>query len=186
MARHRIARPRRHAQQGAVAVMFALSLVVLMGFAGLALDGGRLYINKAELQNAADACALAAAGFLPATGAIPAATFELARNAGRTVATRHKADLQSAAVSGDDVTIEFSTAPTGASWTDNTATAAFNGARVARCKVAPATSLALWFMPVLSSASAQVDAVAAATLDAPNPNCAPGAGLCTVLPSLVQ
>ena len=32
---------------------------VLIGFAGLVLDLGRLYVNKTELQNAADACALA-------------------------------------------------------------------------------------------------------------------------------
>jgi len=48
-------------QRGAVAIITGLAMVVLVGFAGLALDGGRLYLTKTELQNAADACALAAA-----------------------------------------------------------------------------------------------------------------------------
>ena len=53
-------RPTRQAQRGAVAIIVGLTLAVLVGFAGLAIDGGRLYVNKTELQNAADACALAA------------------------------------------------------------------------------------------------------------------------------
>ena len=47
-------------QRGAVAIMVGLSLVVLVGMFGLAVDSGQLYVNKAELQSAADACALAA------------------------------------------------------------------------------------------------------------------------------
>jgi Flp pilus assembly protein TadG len=46
-------------QRGAVAIIVGLVLAVLMGFAGLALDVGHLYVEKTELQNAADACALA-------------------------------------------------------------------------------------------------------------------------------
>ncbi len=45
---------------GAVGIIVALSMVVLVGFVGLALDLGKLYIAKSELQNSADACALAA------------------------------------------------------------------------------------------------------------------------------
>ena len=52
--------PSRRDQRGAVAIIVGLTIAVLVGFAGLALDGGRLYVNKTELQNAADACALAA------------------------------------------------------------------------------------------------------------------------------
>ncbi|MCB1907100.1 MAG: hypothetical protein KDH15_07005 [Rhodocyclaceae bacterium] len=50
-----------------MSVAFALLAVLLLGFVGLGLDVGRLYVSKTELQNAADACALAAAGAL--TGA---------------------------------------------------------------------------------------------------------------------
>ena len=54
---------RRH-QRGAVTIVFGLMLVVLIGFAGLALDLGRLFVIKTELQNAMDACALSAASQL--------------------------------------------------------------------------------------------------------------------------
>jgi Flp pilus assembly protein TadG len=56
---HSIA-PRRR-QGGAVLVLVALAMIALIGFVGLALDLGKLYVTKSELQNSADACALAAA-----------------------------------------------------------------------------------------------------------------------------
>ncbi len=46
---------------GAFAVVFALSLAGLMGFAGVAVDGARLYSAQAALQAAADGAAIAAA-----------------------------------------------------------------------------------------------------------------------------
>lgn len=51
--------PRR--QHGAVAIMFAISVFVLFGFMALAIDLGRTYVVRTELQNAADAAALAGA-----------------------------------------------------------------------------------------------------------------------------
>lgn len=47
-------------QRGAVAIILGIMLAVLIGFAGLALDLGRFFIIKTELQNAMDACALSA------------------------------------------------------------------------------------------------------------------------------
>ena len=44
----------RCAQRGSVAIIVGLSMVVLVGLVGLALDGGRLYATKTELQNGAD------------------------------------------------------------------------------------------------------------------------------------
>ncbi|MDR7151495.1 Flp pilus assembly protein TadG [Hydrogenophaga palleronii] len=61
--RNRRAATARH-QRGAVAIMLGLTLAVLIGFAGLALDLGRFFIIKTELQNAMDACALAASSQL--------------------------------------------------------------------------------------------------------------------------
>lgn len=49
-----------HGQRGAVAILLGLTLAVLIGFAGLAIDLGRFFIIKTELQNAMDACALSA------------------------------------------------------------------------------------------------------------------------------
>lgn len=51
-------------QRGAYAVAFVILIMLLLGFAGLAIDSGRLYVSKSELQNAADACALSAAAAL--------------------------------------------------------------------------------------------------------------------------
>ena len=52
-------------EDGQAMVMVALMMVVLLGFAALAIDGGRLYIAKSKMQNAADAAALAGAQDLP-------------------------------------------------------------------------------------------------------------------------
>ncbi|MGO4235799.1 pilus assembly protein TadG-related protein [Pseudarthrobacter sp. YAF2] len=52
---------KKESERGAVAVMVALLLVVLLGFGALALDVGMLYAQKAQLQNGADAAALAIA-----------------------------------------------------------------------------------------------------------------------------
>lgn len=51
-------------QSGAVAVMVAVSMVMLLSFLALAIDVGYLSTTKNELQNVADAAALAAAGKL--------------------------------------------------------------------------------------------------------------------------
>ncbi|WP_444633624.1 pilus assembly protein TadG-related protein [Cupriavidus oxalaticus] len=66
----------RKQQRGAIAIVVGLSMAVLIGFVGLALDLGKLYVAKSELQNSADACALAAARDV--TGATPLAISEAA------------------------------------------------------------------------------------------------------------
>ncbi len=53
------ARGRR--ERGAVAVVVAICLVVVMGFVALAVDIGSIYSDKQQLQNGADAAALAIA-----------------------------------------------------------------------------------------------------------------------------
>jgi hypothetical protein len=47
--------------EGAVLVMVAIMAVVLLGFGALVLDVGALYVEKRQLQNGADAAALAVA-----------------------------------------------------------------------------------------------------------------------------
>ncbi|WP_337442034.1 pilus assembly protein TadG-related protein [Cupriavidus necator] len=49
----------RKREGGAIAIMAALSLTMLLGFAALAIDVANLYVVRNELQNAADAAALA-------------------------------------------------------------------------------------------------------------------------------
>lgn len=51
----------RKRQRGAVAIIVGLSMFVLIGMLALVVDLGHLYVAKTELQNAADAAALAGA-----------------------------------------------------------------------------------------------------------------------------
>jgi Flp pilus assembly protein TadG len=53
-----------HHQRGATLILVAITLVVLIGFAALAIDLAFLYVIKGELQNAADSGALAGAEVL--------------------------------------------------------------------------------------------------------------------------
>ena len=50
-----------HRQKGIALVLFAASLAVLIGVAGLALDLSHVMLNDSRLQNAMDACALSGA-----------------------------------------------------------------------------------------------------------------------------
>lgn len=62
MHAHRPAAPHpRRQQRGVVSIVFVLLLLPLLAFAALVLDIGRFYVVRTELQNAADACALAMA-----------------------------------------------------------------------------------------------------------------------------
>jgi len=60
-------------QKGGVIVLFALSLITLCAFAGMALDVGNFYVHHARLQNAVDAACLAGAAVLPDTDKATAA-----------------------------------------------------------------------------------------------------------------
>jgi Flp pilus assembly protein TadG len=57
-------RKSRHARRGTVAVLAALGLIGVLGFAALSLDGALLHQDRRSAQAAADAAALAAAGNL--------------------------------------------------------------------------------------------------------------------------
>jgi len=61
---NKFAPPTWPSQQGSIAVLFAGLLLVLTGFAVLAIDVGRVFIVRGEMQNAADAAALAGANCL--------------------------------------------------------------------------------------------------------------------------
>lgn len=79
-------------QHGAFLITFALFMLFLLGFMGIALDFGRLFIVKTELQTAMDSCALAAARELNGQ---PDA-LDRARNAGMAAGNSNNANLQSA------------------------------------------------------------------------------------------
>lgn len=86
----------RHRQQGAVIVTVALITLFLLGFIGFALDFGRLFVVKSELQTAMDSCALAAAQELD----LQPSAIERATNAGLAAGNLNAVNFQSASWSG--------------------------------------------------------------------------------------
>ncbi|MEH7352853.1 Tad domain-containing protein [Neobacillus drentensis] len=51
-------------ETGQSLILIAVSIIALLGFAGLVIDGGRLYLAKSQLQKAVDAASLAGANVL--------------------------------------------------------------------------------------------------------------------------
>ena len=86
----------RQRQRGAVILTVALLLLFLLGFMGIALDFGRLFVVKTELQTAMDSCALSAAHELDGLGD----SITRARSAGLTAGNLNRVNLQSSNWSG--------------------------------------------------------------------------------------
>jgi Flp pilus assembly protein TadG len=178
---------RRCQQRGAVVLVFALSLLVLIGFAGLAIDLGRFFVIKSELQNAVDACALAAATQLspgqnnPAalTNAVAYGRVFATGGSGNIGAIKNRANFQSEVVAIEADQITFSDTLNGIYQTS--AGANFNTAAYAKCTY-PLAGLPIFFMRVLNPAlsTQTVSAMAAATLAPSSSNCAIPIGVCKV------
>ncbi|SDD14742.1 Putative Flp pilus-assembly TadE/G-like [Variovorax sp. CF079] len=88
--------PRRR-QGGAVIITTALVLLFLLGFMGIALDFGHMFVVKTELQTAMDSCALAAARELDHH---PTTAIDRARSAGMTAGNLNRVNMQSPTWSG--------------------------------------------------------------------------------------
>ena len=114
----------RERQRGAVIVLVGIAIAVLVGFVGIVIDLGRLFVIKTEMQNALDGCALAAARGL---NGLPANTAALlpAENAGLTVGNIHQLDFHGENLALTSTDITFSTT--------------LNGTYQTRNDVAPAT-----------------------------------------------
>jgi Flp pilus assembly protein TadG len=95
-------------QQGAILILVAITLAVLLGFAGLVIYLGGLYVARTELQSAVDSCALAAAQEL---NGLSDSTLR-ATNAGLTAGNLNKVRYQkvSAGLVGSDITFSDSLA----------------------------------------------------------------------------
>lgn len=136
----RCARPRR--QRGAVAIMVSLVTVILVMMLGLVLDLGRLFVVKTELQNAADACALAAVWEMsPYNDTAQARSIA----AGIAVGKLNQVNFQSAPVLDADWEIQFSENPDTGFGPTLTRTSWF-----VRCRPhgGAGKSIAMWFMGV--------------------------------------
>jgi Putative Flp pilus-assembly TadE/G-like len=183
---------RGHRSRGAVALLVAFSLPVLLGLAALVIDLGRLYVIKSELQNAMDACALAAA--TPLTGASDATLFDIARaqglalsdgtvsgNGSRPPESVNRVHFQQEAVNPAQIEVSFASAAAGP-WRASTGTnpqgLAPADARLVRCHITDGPR-GLWVLPVLQALglpaplTASVSAQAVAAL-------APGQRVCAM------
>ena len=168
---------RSSGQRGAVAVVVALSALVLFGFAGIAIDVGRLYINRTELQTAADACALAASAELtcdPAGGTCPASFLLNAQAAGIYAAGRNNRDFQVNPVVVATADVKFYTALAPNANYLSIAGGASNNSRYVMC-TARATGIAPWFMGVFGTGGQTVTSAGVATR-------APASSFCNAAP----
>ncbi|MDR0216304.1 MAG: pilus assembly protein TadG-related protein [Comamonas sp.] len=96
-------------QRGAFIITFVLALLFLLGFMGIALDFGRLFVIRTELQTAADSCALAAAQELDtASDALTRAV-----SAGRASGNLNRVQFQSSSAGITASDISFSDALNG-------------------------------------------------------------------------
>jgi Flp pilus assembly protein TadG len=139
-----ISRPRR-SQQGAVIVTVALFMLLLLGFMGFALDFGRLFIVRTELQTAMDSCALAAAQELDGQ----ADSIARAQSAGVTAGNLNRVNLQSTTWAGQPQLTPASLVFRAA---DYTVTTVSTDARYAQCQHTQA-SIQLWLMQALGAFS---------------------------------
>lgn len=165
-------KPAKH-QRGAVAVVVGIAIFVLIGMMGLALDMGQMFVNKTELQNAADACALAAARELDGN----ADALTRADAAGVLVGTQNRVGFQDAAVALTAADISYSAhlSPNSAYQTSNNADPAT--AKFAMCRV-ERDDIGMWFMGVRGFGDQTVSAYAVATLAPSQTNCALPIGFC--------
>jgi len=158
-------------QRGAVAVVVGIAILVLVGMIGLALDLGQMFVNKTELQNAADACALAAARELDGN----ADALTRADAAGVLVGTQNLVGFQGAAVAltADDITYSEQLSPN-STYVNNADPAT---AKFAMCKV-ERDDIRMWFMGVRGFGDQTVRAYAVATLAPSQSTCAVPIGMC--------
>lgn len=141
-----LAQGARQRQRGAVIVTVALVLLFLLGFIGFALDFGRLFVVKTELQTAMDACALAAAQELD--GGSDALT--RATSAGLTAGNLNKAHFQSSAAGLAAADIRFSDALNGS----YSSTFPFATAKYAKCEHTRSGMLP-WLLQAMGAATGE-------------------------------
>ena len=102
-----------HRQRGAVAVMTAALVLVILGFCGFALGLSMVYNRKVELQTLADTVALAAAAELDGTE-LGVDRAVVAAQAAATTYVMY--DYNASVVAWSDSALRFSAAPSGREW----------------------------------------------------------------------
>src|SRR5258708_5985252 len=130
----------RRNERGAILVWFALGFLVVVGFIGIAVDIGRMYLVRTEGQTFVDAGALAAAAELDGTSA----GITRAVNAAGTGWTKYH--LHS--LSFPAPTVEFATSSTGAWTAPGSVPSPPTNYRFAR--VTTNVSLPMYLMPIFT------------------------------------
>ena len=100
----------------AVIITTMLTLLALLGFMGIAVDFGHLFVVKTELQTAADSCALAAVQELDGSSVMVGGVSDAltrATRAGKTAGNLNKVNFQGAAAGLVDADVTFSDALNG-------------------------------------------------------------------------
>lgn len=122
----------RSRQRGAIAMMAAFTLPVMLGFVGLVYSSGELMITRTQLQVAADACALSAAIKLADPGTDRLAS---AQSAGIAIGALNRVGFAGTAIgetgSGLSMAVDFSASADGPFQSATSASA--SAARYARC-----------------------------------------------------
>lgn len=134
-------------EDGAVAVMTALLMVVVLGMTAIVIDIGMLYAERAQLQNGADAAALAIAQDCASAGPCPLTEAAVTTTAIR-LANANSNDGTSDAVV--DLSVDYTV-------TVRTSTRTLDGE--------PATQH--WFAPILGIDETEVGAAASASWGSP-------------------
>jgi Flp pilus assembly protein TadG len=111
--RRRGAPPRHGRQRGAFAVMTVFLVMVMLVFCGFAIDLGRMYNRKVELQTIADTIAFAAAKELDGT---TAGVTRAVNAAAQAAATRYY--NYSSVVQWSESAVQFGASPDGDTWLD--------------------------------------------------------------------
>lgn len=138
-------------EAGAVAVITALLVIVLVGFAAIAVDVGALYLERRQLQGGADAAALAIAQDCTGGLSTLGCSDPLSRLAtARTYADANAIDLASSVDPVTGVQLDLTAQKVTVETTTNDPTSA------------DVSRLAHWFAPVLGINSTEVKAKGAA------------------------
>lgn len=157
------ANPSSHRRRGAAAAFVAISMVMILSFAALAIDVGHITATRAELQHSADAAALAAASQLGAAQSMSpmALALESAKQYARTNSVVNQAPyLEDADVVYGQAVLDgdrYRFVPGGA-WTDAVRVT------VRRTKGSQNGALPLFFAPIMGFHHTDVAASAAAML----------------------
>lgn len=161
----------RYDRRGAISLITALSLVMLLGFIGLAVDLGRMFVVRTELQSAVDACALAAA--LELNGQSDATL--RAQLTGQFLAAQNFSNFQSVATVLTADKITFSSSVNGPFM----AAGSINGttARFVRCAESQ-SGLATYFLSVIGISRLPLQAQAVAGVQPSQSVCSIPMALC--------